>query len=713
MLEDKTLGETLTPGSNKKVSWVCEHGHVWVASVYSVVTSGTGCPYCSGRLPIVGETDLATTNPEIAAQLVDESLATSLCRTSGRKVAWRCDKGHVWEASVASRVSIGSRCPYCSNRRVLAGYNDLATTHPEVAAQLVDPSLASTVTAGSKKVLSWKCERGHVWDAAVSKRVRAHDKEHATGCPYCAGKKVLAGFNDLATTHPDIAAMCVDPDFARSHSHGSHDVGRWRCECGHEWEAEVAYVVMTGGACPLCSKRSVRVRVGENDLGTTRPDLAAQLVDKDLAHVLHERSGRCVRWRCEHGHEWDAVVRDRVVRGFGCPYCSGKRAIEGQTDLATLRPDIAGELVDKEMARVLRPGSSKRMRWVCEKGHEWETSVYARTKPDGTRCPICSGHGTSKGERELADFVESLLPGIEVIRNDQSVLPGKYELDVVVPSLKVAFEFNGTYWHSEAAGKGRGYHRQKRELAESAGYTLYHIWQDVWELSHDAACRMVAAKLGATVRLADVLGDEIGVKACETVFARRLSCETVTGHVASQFLDANHIQGSTPATRHFALVDGDGDVRALMSVRSPRLSSRTHRPEGMWEIARYATLGHVPGGFTRLLAFAERTLLGEGVDLREWVSFSDNDVSDGSMYAKCGFTLDQELAPDYRYVLPDDMEHRRRPKEAFQRKRFRSDPDLVWDESWTESEAAEANGLWKCWDSGKRRWVRVVRTSGE
>lgn len=132
-----------------------------------------------------------------------------------------------------------------------------------------------------------------------------------------------------------------------------------------------------------------------------------------------------------------------------------------------------------------------------------------------------------------------------------------------------------------------------------------------------------------------------------------------------------------------------------------------YRKKGTWEIQRYATLGNVPGGFTRLLKFAEHTLNEHSTVLKQWISFSAADVSDGSLYRTAGFTAEQQLAPDYRYV-GGATGWRRTPKESFQRKRFRDDPALLWNESWTEHEAALNNELYRIYDAGKTRWVKNV-----
>ena len=100
---------------------------------------------------------------------------------------WRCDKGHSFPMRVAFRTTREQSCPYCARRKVLAGYNDLATTAPDVAAEW-HPTLNGELTpemvmAGSSRYIWWQCPQGHVWRARVDTRAGA---QHS-GCPVCAG----------------------------------------------------------------------------------------------------------------------------------------------------------------------------------------------------------------------------------------------------------------------------------------------------------------------------------------------------------------------------------------------------------------------------------------------------------------------------------------------------------------------------------------------
>ena len=176
---------------------------------------------------------------------------------SHRRVWWRCPEGHSWQAGIASRVS-GCGCPVCANRVILEGYNDLATTHPHLAAQWHPARnkelTPERVSAGYDKKVWWICEQGHAWQAAVKTRVREN-----SGCPVCANYVALAGYNDLRTLYPAIADQW-HPDKNGSLSPeqvvaGSSRRVWWLCPEGHVWRTAVYNRAgrnkQTG--CPVCA----------------------------------------------------------------------------------------------------------------------------------------------------------------------------------------------------------------------------------------------------------------------------------------------------------------------------------------------------------------------------------------------------------------------------------------------------------------------------
>ena len=248
-------------GSKRKVWRQCKRGHRWQAAVHTRTGRETGCPVCAGSVPLAGETSLAARYPRLAGQwhptkngaLTPEQVAPA----THRKVWWRCERGHEWQASVASRTTGGNGCPVCAGRAVIPGENDLASRFPQIAAQWHPTKNGALtprqVTPYANRRVWWRCPRGHEYRAVVGGRTMG-----GSGCPYCAGRRVLAGFNDLATVRPELAKQwhptlngALTPEMVTP---GSHRRVWWQCAQGHVWQAAVyARAGKKGSGCPVCA----------------------------------------------------------------------------------------------------------------------------------------------------------------------------------------------------------------------------------------------------------------------------------------------------------------------------------------------------------------------------------------------------------------------------------------------------------------------------
>lgn len=266
---DREKNMPLTPdsvhkGSHRKVWWNCNAGHAWQAEVRSR-TGGSRCPYCTKRVLWVGDNDLAAANPVLAAQWDKEKngqlTPTDVLAGSERCVWWKCDKGHSWRASILRR-SRGAGCPVCLGKSVVPGENDLAARFPSLAAEWNTERNGSLkpnqVTSFSNRRVWWRCALGHAWQAVIASRVVEN-----SGCPYCTGRRVLAGFNDLATLHPKIAAQwdsTLNGSLtAEMVTPGSHKRVWWKCSEGHVWKT--AIYSRTGKqkcGCPVCAGKATR-----------------------------------------------------------------------------------------------------------------------------------------------------------------------------------------------------------------------------------------------------------------------------------------------------------------------------------------------------------------------------------------------------------------------------------------------------------------------
>ncbi|NCD18819.1 MAG: hypothetical protein EOL89_02370 [Actinobacteria bacterium] len=252
----------VTLGSGKKVYWLCPRGHTFYATI-GKRTTGTGCPYCSGKLHVVGVNDLATRRDDIAAQLhptMNGTLrALDLSVGSSRKVWWICQEKHHYLAKVSSRTKPNNPtgCPYCANRKVWRGYNDLAFRRPDIAAEFHPtknaPLEPCDVVVGSHKKVYWVCEKGHEYRASVVKRTQ---EKNPTGCPVCAGRQVLQGYNDLASQAPHAAGRwhpTLNGDLSPTEvTVRSHKQVWWLCDMGHTYLERVDRLTRAPSVSSTC-----------------------------------------------------------------------------------------------------------------------------------------------------------------------------------------------------------------------------------------------------------------------------------------------------------------------------------------------------------------------------------------------------------------------------------------------------------------------------
>jgi hypothetical protein len=373
-----------TFGSNKKQNWRCKRGHNWLETPNRRSNRSFGCPYCSGQRVLKGFNDLKTTHPEIAKQAYKWD-PTSVSAGSNQKLEWICRKKHTWTTSVSHRTDKkATNCPVCSGFKIVSGINDLQTLFPKVAKEAFkwDPS---KISPGSNKRYKWICKKGHTWDAVVSART-----QQRTGCPVCTNLKIVYGVNDLKTLYPAIAkdAEGWDP---KKVGPGTAEKKIWKCKLGHKYEAQVNKRTQRNHSCPVCANK--KIIKGFNDLLTTHPDLAKEAFGWDPSKI---NAGRGVNkdWKCSEGHIWSATPLNRTSHNSGCPSCAEYGFI----------PDKAGYLyflshskwnmyqVGITNSPDKRIGSHNKLGWELleirgpMEGHltqQWETAILRMLKAGG------------------------------------------------------------------------------------------------------------------------------------------------------------------------------------------------------------------------------------------------------------------------------------------------------------------------------------------
>lgn len=375
----------------------------------------------------------------------------------------------------------------------------LLLTHPEIAAEWSDrnaPFTAKDVTAGCHDKVWWKGKKcGHEWQEVINNRTRGN-----TGCPYCSSHRLLKGFNDLATIHPELVSEWSErngdlkPDqvapFARRKVW-------WKCKNGHEWYVSVA-TRSHGNGCRICSNKLVLK--GFNDLATKRPDLTKEWSDRNLPvtpdSIIWKKAAK-YWWKCSNcGNEYRQWLVHRVADGTGCPYCKGYKILEGFNDLKTTDPEIAKDW-DYEANGSLKPEdlfrtSLRFVIWKCKAGHSYGMKLEDRTI-HGKKCPVCD-------MRFKAAFTEMLIMNIA---KREGV---RYEIDshtaeLYLPDLKTAFEAEAVSIPRKALQK-----EKKKSLAKD-GITLYILPRADDLKKGEQKARYIFRKLGipASVRKEDII----------------------------------------------------------------------------------------------------------------------------------------------------------------------------------------------------------------
>jgi hypothetical protein len=243
--------EALEPYVKSDLKWKCKClfcGEVVYPKLKNLQSGKGGCYKCGMKKAGLKN----TMSQEEAFQIVSDSGFEPLEPYKNALAKWKMRHNicgaivHPKLNSIMNAKGTLMGCAVCSGHQVEKGFNDLATTHPELSVQAYgwDPAV---ITQGSNQKRSWECSLKHHWVATVSDRTGKQ-----SGCPYCSGKKVLSGFNDLQTVNPIIGNQAFGWD-PTSVTAGSTKRLKWQCIEGHIWTTTVL-ARSQGYGCPTCAK---------------------------------------------------------------------------------------------------------------------------------------------------------------------------------------------------------------------------------------------------------------------------------------------------------------------------------------------------------------------------------------------------------------------------------------------------------------------------
>ena len=327
---------------------------------------------------------------------------------------WKCDKGHEWEATI-NHIYNGTRCPYCSNKKILKGYNDLGTTNPELLEYLdyeknekenID---VSSLSRYSHVKVYWKCKNC----GTKFSKLLPNIKEEVL-CNSCALKKgVKNKYSNIINREGSLADKY--PDLAK------------------EWHPT------------------------KND--SLKPEMFTYASNKK------------VWWKCSKGHEWEAVISSRTGSDRGCPICANQKVLKGYNDLATIFPEFLPEWnykKNKVSPSEIIARTGKKYWWICKLGHEYEASPLDRFY--GRGCSICNTErSTSIGEKTILYYIQQNYKG-KIIPNFRDKKIKNKEIDIFLPNLLIGVEYDGIYFH-----KNKLRDKEKDKICLENGIKIIHI----------------------------------------------------------------------------------------------------------------------------------------------------------------------------------------------------------------------------------------------
>ena len=271
-----------------------------------------------------------------------------------------------------------------------------------------------------------------------------------------------------------------------------------------------------------------------------------------------------------------------------------------------------------------------------------DDQYYYRNKNHQEICTNCNPiqKGYSVAEKDLLSYVSSIYSGT-IIENDRSVI-APYELDIYLPELHLAIEYNGLYWHSNEQ-KPNNYHRMKSDMCKKLGVHLIHVFEDDWVNKQSIIKSVISNFVNNTVNR------RIYARKCEI---RAISDKTLINN----FLVSNHLLGRTTFISYCAGLYYNDELVSLITMHLLK------KAECKWELNRYA----IKNGVT-IIGGAERLLkhITQSIDYSSIITYNDNSIFRGLVYKRLGFQYIRTNAPNYMFIQGDCLE--RFPKQTIRK----------------------------------------------
>jgi len=314
----------------------------------------------------------------------------------------------------------------------------------------------------------------------------------------------------------------------------------------------------------------------------------------------------------------------------------------------------------------------------CGNIFQTKTLGYLRESTSTHKCRICYPIepicGPTSLEVEFENFLKEIK--VEYFKNYRSVIYPQ-EIDFYLPSVRIGFELDGLYWHSEAQKPNSKYHLLKTEKCKSNGVRLIHIFEDEWKYKQEICKSIILGILGKNK-------EKIGARLCEV--------REITTRECRNFIENNHIQGFIGFTYGYALFY-KGEIVSVMTFGKLRKNMGRNSEDNHYEIIRYCTKNglNIVGGASKLLTHFIKDKIPKKI-----ITYSDRRWSEGNVYEKLGFTFVHNTLPNYFYVFGDRRKNRFAMRKNVLVEKYDCPKEM------TEKEFCFRKGWYRIYDCGSR-----------
>lgn len=380
-------------------------------------------------------------------------------------------------------------------------------------------------------------------------------------------------------------------------------------------------------------------------------------------HLIHHLKKHNVKWEDYFVKYFFNNVHPLCGCGCGAKVKLIKNGRNDKGEISYARSILSGHNNNKPGYRYNTPEQKEKMR----------KSAIERMKNNGsfyTPAP-------TNPEKEIVDYLKSC--GIKnIIQSEKNILSG-LELDIYLPDLNIAIEYNGNRFHSDLFRK-KNYHRKKSEECQQKGIRLIHIWE----------CDYIKKKDIVLSNLKSILGL---IK--NKYQARKCVIKEISSVQANNFLNENHLQGSTVSKIRLGLFS-DGELVSVMTFSKLRKATGLNHIENNYELVRFCNKKDttVIGGATKIYKFFIKKYSPEYI-----ISYANRDWSVGNLYIKLGFKFSGYTDPGYFYVKSNHKYSRY----SFTKHKLIKDG---FDPLKTEYQIMTERGFFRIWDCGnlKYKW---------